>query len=114
MSFLISNAWAEAAPAAAHPDPITQFLTGPAFLIVMVVIFYFLLIRPQTKRAKEHKQMIGGLAKGDEVVTNGGLVGKVRDIGENLLVVEIADRVEVRIQKHAVSSVLPKGTMTTL
>ena len=114
MSFFISNAWAEAAAPAGAPTALQQFLTGPAFLIVMVVVFYFLLIRPQTKRAKEHKQMIGGLAKGDEVVTTGGLVGKIREIGENLLVIEIADRVEVRIQKHAISSVLPKGTMTSL
>jgi preprotein translocase subunit YajC len=114
MDFFISSAWAEAAAPTAPMSPMQQFLTGPAFLVVMVVVFYFLLIRPQQKRAKEHRQMLTSLAKGDEVVTNGGLVGKVREIGENLLVVEISERVEVRIQKSAVSSVLPKGTMTSL
>src|SRR5437870_468563 len=109
MDFFISSALADTAPTGAVPTALQQFLTGPAFLVVMVVVFYFLLIRPQTKRAKEHKDMLGKLAKGDEVVTTGGLVGKVREIGENLLVVEIADRVEVRVQRQAVSSVLPKG-----
>jgi preprotein translocase subunit YajC len=110
MSFLISDAWAQAAPAAAQPSLMTQMLP----LVLLLVVFYFLLIRPQMKRAKEHKNMLGSLAKGDEVVTSGGVIGKVREIGENLLVVEIADKVEIRVQKAAITSVLPKGSMQSL
>jgi preprotein translocase subunit YajC len=109
MSFLISDAWAQAAPAA-QPSLMAQLLP----LILLLVVFYFLLIRPQMKRAKEHRNMLGALAKGDEVVTSGGVIGKVREIGENLLVIEIADKVEIRVQKQAITSVLPKGTMQSL
>jgi preprotein translocase subunit YajC len=108
MSFFISDAWAQAAPA--QPSMLAQMLP----LVLLIVIFYFLLIRPQMKRAKEHKNMLGNLAKGDEVVTNGGVVGKVREIGENFVQVEIADKVEIKVQKAAISSVLPKGTMSSL
>jgi preprotein translocase subunit YajC len=109
MSFLISDAYAQAAPAA-QPGLMAQMLP----LLLLLVVFYFLLIRPQMKRAKEHKTMLGSLSKGDEVVTSGGVIGKVREIGENLLVIEIADKVEVRVQKQAVTSVLPKGSMQSL
>jgi preprotein translocase subunit YajC len=110
MSFLISAAWAQAAPAAAQPSLMAQMLP----LVLLLVVFYFLLIRPQMKRAKEHRTMLSALAKGDEVVTSGGVVGKVREIGENLLLLEIADKVEIRVQKQSVTSVLPKGTMQSL
>jgi preprotein translocase subunit YajC len=110
MSFLISDAWAQAAPAAAQPSLMAQMLP----LVLLLVVFYFLLIRPQMKRAKEHRNMLGALAKGDEVVTSGGVIGKIREIGENLIVVEIADKVEIRVQKQAITSVLPKGTMQSL
>lgn len=110
MSFLISDAWAQSAPAAAQPSLMAQMLP----LVLLLVVFYFLLIRPQMKRAKEHRNMLGALAKGDEVVTSGGVIGKVREIGENLIVVEIADKVEIRVQKQAVTSVLPKGSMQSL
>lgn len=113
MSFLISDAWAQTA-ATAQPGALQQFLAGPGMLVVLLVVFYFLLIRPQMKRAKEHKQMLGKLAKGDEVATNGGVIGKVREIGENLLVIEVADKIEIRVQRHAIASVLPKGTMQSL
>jgi preprotein translocase subunit YajC len=115
MSFLISNAWADAAaPLAGQPSPLQQFMAGPFFIVFIFVVFYLLMIRPQMKRAKEHKRMLSSIAKGDEVVTNGGLVGKVREIGENLVVVEIANQVEVRVQRPSISGVLPKGTMTSL
>ncbi|WP_420824450.1 preprotein translocase subunit YajC [Sulfurivermis fontis] len=78
---------------------------------IMFVVFYFLLIRPQQKRAKEHRTMVENLAKGDEVVTGGGLVGKVTDLGDNFIEVEVADNVRVKVQRQMLASVLPKGTI---
>ncbi|MGD8569416.1 MAG: preprotein translocase subunit YajC [Gammaproteobacteria bacterium] len=106
MSFFISNAWA-ADGAGAPPE---GGLMGFIPLILIFVLFYFLLIRPQAKRAKEHKQMVEALAKGDEVVTNGGLLGRVNDVGESFLTVEIAEGTEVKVQRNAVASLVPKGT----
>ncbi len=83
-------------------------------LLVMLPLFYFLMIRPQMKRAKESREMLGKLAKGDEVVSTGGLAGRITAIGENYLTVEIADKVEVKFQKAAVTTVLPKGTLKNL
>jgi preprotein translocase subunit YajC len=83
-------------------------------LILIFAVFYFLLIRPQSKRAKELKQMISALAKGDEVVTTGGLLGKVTDVGETFVSVEIADGVQVKVQKNAVAGLMPKGTIKAL
>jgi preprotein translocase subunit YajC len=80
-------------------------------LIVIFVIFYFLLIRPQMKRAKEHKQLVSQLGTGDEVVTNGGLLGRISDVGESFVTIELADNVQVKVQRHAISSVMPKGTI---
>ena len=108
MGFFISDAMA--APAAQQANPIMSLLP----LIIIFVIFYFLLIRPQTKRAKEHRKMVEAMAVGDEVVTNGGVVGKVTKVGEQFISVEVSDGVELKIQKHAVSTVLPKGTLKTL
>jgi preprotein translocase subunit YajC len=79
-------------------------------LILIFVLFYFLLIRPQAKRAKEHKQMVEALSKGDEVVTNGGLLGRVNEVGDSFVTVEIAEGTEVRVQRNAVASLVPKGT----
>jgi len=108
MSFFIAEAYAEGAPAAAPGgDP----MTGMLFFIGMIVIFYFLLIRPQQKRAKEHRKMVEALEKGNEVVTSGGILGKVVDVAEQYLTVEIADGVQIRIQRAAVSTVLPKGSL---
>jgi preprotein translocase subunit YajC len=80
-------------------------------LVLMFVVLYFVMIRPQMKRQKEHKAMIDALAKGDEVATAGGLLGKVSKLGDTMLDIEIASGVEVQIQRHAVTQVLPKGTM---
>ena len=80
-------------------------------LVLMFVVLYFVMIRPQMKRQKEHKVMIEALAKGDEVATAGGLLGKVTKLGDSLLNVEIAEGVEVQLQRHAVVQVMPKGTM---
>jgi preprotein translocase subunit YajC len=109
MSFFISDALAQAAPAQ-QADPFMSFLP----LIILFVIFYFLLIRPQQKKAKEHREMVSAMKKGDEIVTQGGMVGKVIDVSEGFLTVEIADNVQVKLQSHAVSTVLPKGTIKTL
>ncbi|AUB78027.1 MULTISPECIES: preprotein translocase subunit YajC [Spiribacter] len=86
-------------------------LTGLIFPIALIVIFYFLLIRPQQKRAKEHKKLVQNLSKGDEVLTNGGLVGRISDVGDTYANVSLAEGVEVRLQKSAVAQVLPKGAM---
>lgn len=110
MSFLISDAWAEAAGAAGNA-PQGNPMSSLIMLFVLFGLFYFLLIRPQTKRAKEHRNLVANLAKGDEVVTNGGMLGKITGISDNFLTVEIANGVEVKIQRHAVSAVMPKGTV---
>lgn len=80
------------------------------FPIALIAIFYFLLIRPQQKRAREHKKMVEAIGKGDEVMTQGGILGKITEVGESFITVEIASGVEVSIQKSAVASLMPKGT----
>ena len=105
MDFLIGVAHAEgAAPA---DGGLMAFLP----LILMVGVFYFLLIRPQQKRAKEHQALIGGLKKGDEVVSVGGLGGTVTAVGDAFVTVKVANNVEVKLQKQSVASLLPKGTL---
>jgi len=106
MDFFIASAYAQDA---ASPGGLLSFLP----LIVIFVVFYFLLIRPQTKRAKEHKQLVEKLAVGDEVITNGGLLGRITHVGDSFVTVELADNVKIKLQKHAVASVVPKGTMKT-
>ena len=104
MDFLISSAYAQdAAPQGG--------LMGFLPLILIFVVFYFMLIRPQMKRAKEHKKLVSELSNGDEVVTNGGLLGKITKVGESFVTVELAENVHVRVQKHAISNILPKGTV---
>lgn len=105
MGFFIDTAWAQAGGGQA--DPFMSFLP----LIIIFVLFYFLLIRPQTKRQKEHKQMVESLESGQEVVTGGGVLGKITDVGEQFVTIEIADGIAVKVQKHTVSTVLPKGTI---
>ena len=106
---LISLAHA-AEPAANAPSPLMQFLP----LIVIFVVFWFMLIRPQMKRAKEVKSMLEALQKGDEVITASGMLGKVVKLGENNVAVEIAENVVVHIQKQAITGVLPKGSLKEL
>ena len=108
MSFFIADAHAQAAGGAASPG------MDLIFLVLLFVVFYFLLIRPQMKRAKEHKNMVASLTKGDEVVTGGGLLGRVTKVGDHFVTLEIADGLEVKVQKQALGSVMPKGTMKTL
>lgn len=108
MSFFISDALAEAAPAAAGQPDLLASLILP---IGLVVLFYFFLIRPQSKRHKEHKTMISGLQKGEEIVTTGGLLGKITAIGENFITLEVSKDVSIHVQKSAVQSIMPKGTI---
>jgi preprotein translocase subunit YajC len=109
MDFLINSANAQAAggPAAGGASML-QTLLLPALLLV---VFYFLLIRPQSKRAKEQREMLSKVAVGDEIATTGGILGKVTDVGEQFLSVEIADGVNIKLQKFQVAQVLPKGTV---
>jgi len=98
----------------AHAQAASQQGGGGSFLIMMVlffVIFYFMLIRPQMKQAKEHRKLLENLSKGDEVVTSGGLLGRIAEIGDNFIVLEIAKETQVKVQKHAISALMPKGTM---
>jgi preprotein translocase subunit YajC len=109
---LISTAYAQTAPAApAGGGDLMSSLGSMLPLVLMFVVLYFIMIRPQMKKQKEHRAMIDALAKGDEVATSGGLIGKVTKIGEGTLGVEIANGVEVQLQRHAVVQVLPKGTV---
>ncbi len=106
MDFFISSAYAQDA---APQGGLLSFLP----LIIIFVVFYFLLIRPQMKRAKDHKALVANLANGDEVVTNGGLLGRVTHVGDSFVTVELAENVSIKLQKHAVASVMPKGTIKT-
>jgi preprotein translocase subunit YajC len=107
----ISQAYAQAAPPAAAAESPLSSLTSMLPLVLMFVVLYFVMIRPQMKRQKEAKAMIEALAKGDEVVTAGGMLGKVTKLNESFLSIEIASNVEVQVQRTAVVQVLPKGTV---
>ncbi|MEM9385896.1 MAG: preprotein translocase subunit YajC [Pseudomonadota bacterium] len=106
MDFLISPALAQGAEA-----PAGSVFGTLLFPILLIVIFYFLIIRPQQKRAKEHRDMVESVAVGAEVVTSGGVLGKVTKVGDQFFTVEVADGVAIRVQKHAVGAVMPKGTV---
>jgi preprotein translocase subunit YajC len=108
MDFLINSANAQATGGAAGGPSMLNSLLLPALLLV---VFYFLLIRPQSKRAKEQREMLSKVAVGDEIATTGGILGKVTEVGEQFLSVEIADGVNVKLQKFQVAQVLPKGTV---
>jgi preprotein translocase subunit YajC len=108
-NLFISNAYAEgAAPAAG--GGIMDFLP----LIALLAVFYFLVLRPQQKRAKEMKAMLEAMQKGDEVVTNGGVLGRVTKVGESYVSVEVAEGVVVNVQKGAIQTTLPKGTIKSI
>ena len=109
--FLISDAYAQAAPAAAASESPMGMLGSMLPLVLMFVVLYFVMIRPQMKRQKEHKAMIEALAKGDEIVTSGGLLGKVSKLGETFVHLEVSNGVELQVQRSAVVQVLPKGTV---
>jgi preprotein translocase subunit YajC len=107
---LISTAYAQTAPAAAGGD-MQSSLMSMLPLVLMFVVLYFIMIRPQMKKQKEHRAMIDALVKGDEVVTVGGVLGKVSKLGDNYVGLDIASGVEIQVQRHAVVQVLPKGTI---
>jgi len=111
LDLLIAPAYAQAAAPAATPGAeMVQFLP----LIAIFVVFYFILIRPQQKRAKETRAMLSALQKGDEVVTAGGIVGRISKLGDQYAAIEIANGVEINVQRSAVAQLLPKGTIKTL
>ncbi len=107
MSFFISDALAEGGAAASQGDPITALL----FPIGLLVLFYFFLIRPQSKRAKEQKSMVEALSKGDEVITTGGILGKITKVSDSFISVEVSNNVTLTVQKSAVGTLMPKGTI---
>ena len=108
LDFLIAPAHAQAAARAAGGGGMLSTLLFP---LLLIAVMYFLMIRPQMKRQKEHRAMLDKLGNGDEVITNGGVAGVVRELGEHFIVVEIADNVRIRVQKGAIANVLPKGTL---
>ncbi len=102
---LISDAWAQAAP-----GPTSQVM--PLLMMgAFVAVFYFLLIRPQQKKAREHQALVAKLAAGDEVVTNGGMLGRVTEVGETFVTLEVADGVRIKVQRFQIASLMPKGTL---
>jgi len=108
----ISSAFAQAAtPAAGGGGDMMSSLSSMLPLVLMFVVLYFVMIRPQMKRQKEARAMLAALAKGDEVATTGGMLGKITVIGDQFLTLEVANGVEVRVQRGAVVQVLPKGTV---
>lgn len=107
----ISSAFAQTAPAAAAGGDMQSTLMSMLPLLLMFVVLYFVMIRPQMKKQKEHRNMIDALAKGDEIVTAGGLLGKVSKMSDGYIGVELATGMEVQMQRSAVVQVLPKGTM---
>ena len=106
MNGLIHDAFAQAGP----PGPGSQFMPI-IMMVVFVVIFYFLLIRPQQKKAKEHQALVSKLSAGDEVVTTGGILGKVIEVGDSFVTLEVAEGVRMKVQKFQVGSLMPKGTL---
>ncbi|WP_200892187.1 preprotein translocase subunit YajC [Methyloterricola oryzae] len=108
MSFFISDAYAQAAPAAQDPG-----LAGLIFPIAILTVFFFLFVWPQHKRGREHKKLVASISKGNEVVTNGGVLGKVVDLDDNFVQLEVSENVFIHVQRHAIASLMPKGTYKT-
>jgi preprotein translocase subunit YajC len=107
LDLIISPAAAQAAGAPAQGGS----MMGLLFPVLLLVVMFFLMVRPQMKRQKEHRELLSKLAKGDEVLTNGGIAGRIEDIGETFVHVEIASGVSIKLQKGAIAAVLPKGTL---
>ena len=105
LSFFISDSMAQTAGGG------SSSLLNLLPMLALFVIFYFLLIRPQQKRQKEHKSMVAGLAKGDEVVTMGGVLGKITTVGDNFVTLKIAEGTEIKVQRVAIQAMMPKGTV---
>ena len=111
MDFLISSAQAQAAAGDAAASPGVGLLGSPILFIVIMAVMMFFMFRSQSKRQKELRAMLAALAKGDEVVTNGGMAGRIDEMGDSFLTIEIAPNVKIKVQKGAISMVLPKGTL---
>jgi preprotein translocase subunit YajC len=105
MDFFITTAWAQAAPGTTAGT-----LSTILPLVLIFVVFYFLLIRPQTKRAKEHREMVAKLAVGDEIVTNGGILGRISEVSESFVTLQVSGNVAIQVQKFQVAQLMPKGT----
>ncbi len=103
MNFFISDAFAQTAGQ-------DQDYAGLIFPVIILVFFYLMFIRPQSKRQKEHKKLVEALTKGAEIVTNGGLLGRIVSVDENFVKIEVADNVQVQVQLNAIGSLMPKGT----
>ncbi|OPZ12063.1 MAG: preprotein translocase subunit YajC [Alphaproteobacteria bacterium ADurb.BinA280] len=108
LDFLISPAFAQ--DAAAQPSPLQPLI----MLGIFFAVFFFLVIRPQMKRAKEHRNMVAALSKGDEVITGGGILGRIEEVGESFISVEVADGIRLKMQRQSITAVLPKGTLKSL
>ncbi|MDA0822887.1 MAG: preprotein translocase subunit YajC [Proteobacteria bacterium] len=106
MNFFIANAYAQSAPAGQEPG-----MSGFLIMLIPIVVLWFLMIRPQMKRQKEHSKMVAALAKGDEAVTTGGILGRITEVGDSFVKLEIAKSIEVKVQRHAIATVMPKGTI---
>ena len=106
MDFLIASAMAQSA-SPQEPSMLASFIP----LILIIVIFWFLLIRPQMKRNKQHRELVSSISVGDEVVTAGGMLGRITEVGESFVSLEVNDKVTIKLQKHSVAQVVPKGTM---
>lgn len=108
---IVPPAFAQAAAPAAPGGLFGGGMGGLLFPVIIIGVMYFLMIRPQMKRQKEHRAMLEKLGNGDEVITNGGIAGTIRELGDSFITIEIADNVRVRLQKGAIANVLPKGTL---
>ncbi|MEM7465831.1 MAG: preprotein translocase subunit YajC [Pseudomonadota bacterium] len=106
MNFLISDALAQTAGGPAEPGMSTFLI-----MLIPIVVLYFLMIRPQMKRQKDHQKMVEALSKGDEAVTNGGVLGKIVEVGDSFITLEISKNIEIKVQRHAIAAVMPKGTI---
>jgi len=110
MSFFIESAVADGAAAPAGGDPFSLLI----MMVVFAAVFYFMIWRPQAKRTKDHKNLMAGLSKGDEVITNGGVVGKITKVSDDFITLSVSESVEIHFQKVAIASVLPKGTIKAM
>ena len=106
MNLLIPDALAQGASAAQEPG-----MSGFLIMLIPIVVLWFLMIRPQMKRQKDHQKMVEALTKGEEAVTSGGILGKITDVGESFVTLEVAKGLEVKVQRHAIASIMPKGTI---
>lgn len=110
LDFFISSAWAQE-PAGLSP---ATGIFNIIFLVVLLVLFYFLLIRPQQKRTKEHRKLVEGLQKEDEVMIEGGIMGRITELAESSMTMEISENVQIKVRRQSVASILPKGTLEKL